>query len=307
MTCVIFPFVRASEASTLDSDQWSQTCAQWLWWRGSASASHTWLRRCNRATWMRHLSTLTFIGSPGRSIEDAWTLCQADSHASRSQFPAPGNLLKTLDISGPISPKVSLFADLDSASSKMSTASRPQSLPATTRFSTMSSATWRAWVSERRLDSSRRRKLARRMSESGGSSWVWPTPDVTQRPHEGNVRLLRKGVERGMSKAQADAMLGRDISKPQGKLKQWSTPTTQDGSNNGGPSQHQRNSLPLNAQVSQSIQGQTKKSGNQQELLNPDWVDALMGFPIGWTDLEPWAMQWYQTAQPRPSQNSGTN
>lgn len=29
----------------------------------------------------------------------------------------------------------------------------------------------------------------------------------------------------------------------------WPTPTTQDGSNNGGPSQHDRNSLPLNALV----------------------------------------------------------
>ena len=51
----------------------------------------------------------------------------------------------------------------------------------------------------------------------------------------------------------------------------WPTPTVQDASNNGGPSQHQRNSLPLNAAV-----------GGQ---LNPPWVEWLMGYPIGWTDL----------------------
>jgi hypothetical protein len=49
------------------------------------------------------------------------------------------------------------------------------------------------------------------------------------------------------------------------------TPTVQDASNNGGPSQYSRNSLPLNAVVSGA--------------LNPQWVEWLMGFPDGWTDL----------------------
>lgn len=52
----------------------------------------------------------------------------------------------------------------------------------------------------------------------------------------------------------------------------WPTPTTQDASNNGVPSQYNRNSLPLNAEVGGS--------------LNPDWVEWLMGFPTGWTALE---------------------
>jgi hypothetical protein len=37
------------------------------------------------------------------------------------------------------------------------------------------------------------------------------------------------------------------------------TPTTQDAANNGGPSQSER-------------------------TLNPDWVEWLMGWPVGWTD-----------------------
>ena len=28
--------------------------------------------------------------------------------------------------------------------------------------------------------------------------------------------------------------------------------------------------------------------------LNPDWVEWLMGWPIGWTDLEPLAMDKFQ-------------
>jgi hypothetical protein len=51
------------------------------------------------------------------------------------------------------------------------------------------------------------------------------------------------------------------------------TPTAQDASNNGGPSQLRRNSLPLNAMAGGP--------------LNPTWVEWLMGWPIGWTGLEP--------------------
>lgn len=52
----------------------------------------------------------------------------------------------------------------------------------------------------------------------------------------------------------------------------YPTPTVQDASNNAGPSQYQRNSLPLNAVAGGS--------------LNPTWVEWLMGFPLGWTDLD---------------------
>jgi len=55
----------------------------------------------------------------------------------------------------------------------------------------------------------------------------------------------------------------------------WPTPTAQDAANNGGPSQHERNSKPLNAAVGGS--------------LNPTWVEWLMGWPIGWTSLRPLA------------------
>jgi hypothetical protein len=48
------------------------------------------------------------------------------------------------------------------------------------------------------------------------------------------------------------------------------TPTVQDASNNGGPSQMERNTPPLNAVAGGA--------------LNPMWVEWLMGWPLGWTD-----------------------
>jgi hypothetical protein len=65
----------------------------------------------------------------------------------------------------------------------------------------------------------------------------------------------------------------------------WPTPTAQDAKNNGGASQQERNTMPLNAQVGGS--------------LNPTWVEWLMGWPLGWTDLKPSEMdrfqQWLQS------------
>lgn len=53
----------------------------------------------------------------------------------------------------------------------------------------------------------------------------------------------------------------------------WPTVTTQDSENNGGPSQAQRHTPPLNA-----------VAARPGLVLNPVFVEALMGWPLGWTD-----------------------
>jgi hypothetical protein len=54
-------------------------------------------------------------------------------------------------------------------------------------------------------------------------------------------------------------------------VKTYPTPTRQDAKNNGSPSQQERNTKPLNAEVGGP--------------LNPEWVEWLMGWPIGHTEL----------------------
>lgn len=87
--------------------------------------------------------------------------------------------------------------------------------------------------------------------------WVrmWPTPKASAAGPD----FAKMGRSKtGISLATAAAM--------------YPTPTVQDASNNGGPSQYERNSLPLNAVAGGS--------------LNPLWVEWLMGFPLGWTALD---------------------
>ena len=58
------------------------------------------------------------------------------------------------------------------------------------------------------------------------------------------------------------------------------TPTVNDSKNDGPPSQFNRNTPPLNCVVKDSTGG----------ALNPDWVEWLMGWPIGWTAPQPLEM-----------------
>ena len=65
------------------------------------------------------------------------------------------------------------------------------------------------------------------------------------------------------------------------------TPTARDWKDNGkSPAELARNSVTL----------ATRAGGK----LNPMWIEWLMGWPIGWTDLKPWAMGKYpQSLQKR--------
>ncbi len=102
---------------------------------------------------------------------------------------------------------------------------------------------------------------------------MWPTPCANTRPNEGNVRLLRAKVEAGeLTREEAKAMLnGKDPFEAQGAVpqKMWPTP-------DASPHKYR---LRGDSQQSESL------NGVHGGKLNPTWVEWLMGFPIGWTDL----------------------
>ena len=113
---------------------------------------------------------------------------------------------------------------------------------------------------------------------SASESLSWPTPTAVTRPMEGNVRKYRAMIEAGrMTEHEAQAILGKSVWEAQGKVPQrWPTPTAADAYTHALKSSQQtpgsRHSLNL-----------PSAAGGQ---LNPTWVEWLMGFPTGWTDLE---------------------
>lgn len=120
----------------------------------------------------------------------------------------------------------------------------------------------------------------------------WPTPRASDGERGGRGELLhmvKGGTPRGPLMATPTAtanQLSPSMMKHPG-CRAWATPTTQDAHNNGAPSQQERNTKPLNAQVGGA--------------LNPAFVAWLMAFPIGWLNCEHSAMRRFRAWQRRHS------
>ena len=144
--------------------------------------------------------------------------------------------------------------------------------------------------------------LARRISGTGclSSLGMWPTP----KSWDGEMGFPRTS--------------GRPIEKVTHlgtAAKYWCTPTAKDGNRGNKPARPHDTGVPLSQQVRyptptastidlgtmemQRHSGQQRKKGKPEAQyqqansgqLNPQWVEWLMGFPPGWTDLEDSATQ----------------
>ncbi|HET7070118.1 MAG TPA: DNA cytosine methyltransferase [Nocardioides sp.] len=127
----------------------------------------------------------------------------------------------------------------------------------------------------------------------GNRRVLWPTPTAIERPNEGNVRLLRARVLDGtMTEDEAAGMLnGKSPFEAQGKVTAmrppafpfpvFPTPSASDNRDRGGihmPAIQRRMAAGRQLNLSMTV-------SNERGALNPDWVEWLMGLPIGWTDV----------------------
>lgn len=118
----------------------------------------------------------------------------------------------------------------------------------------------------------------------------WPTPRSTDGSHGGRV-TPQKGREGGTI---IEAVSART----------WATPSTRDwkdtpgmartGTNPDGTERSREDQL-----ARQVFAGGTTTQPTKGLSLNPSWVEWLMGWPIGWTDCAPLAMdrvrQWWRS------------
>jgi hypothetical protein len=148
------------------------------------------------------------------------------------------------------------------------------------------SETWPRWGSMRNGECWERQTLAHHTNET--EFGLWPTPTVC-----GNYN------QKGMSKNSGDGLATA--------VKKWPTPTT----STGGPQMMGDKLRPSGAKGSNNLAGAvrtwpTPTAHNSKEgafpaeynrktptlaaevggQLNPNWVEWLMGWPVGWTDLK---------------------
>lgn len=77
----------------------------------------------------------------------------------------------------------------------------------------------------------------------------------------------------------------------------WPTPKASEASRGDCPGERRRRSPCLTTEVNIS-------QGTRNGQLNPMWVEWLMGFPLGWTELSPLEMAWFRSKSAKPSKNS---
>jgi hypothetical protein len=114
--------------------------------------------------------------------------------------------------------------------------------------------------------------------------WLLPTPcawDMANRAETKNQYVTETGTVRRRNPDGSSSNLGLAAS-----IHRWPTPVSRMWKDAGHPSEFRRNEVPLAAQVGGA--------------LNPTWVEWLMGWPLGWTDLRPSATDRCHCAPQQP-------
>jgi hypothetical protein len=88
-------------------------------------------------------------------------------------------------------------------------------------------------------------------------------------------------------------------------VRMWPTPAARDYKDNGSPAEYNRRSPCLTPCAIASHQDEINPNsiGNPRAVLNPEWVEALMGYPIGHTESKHWATVLCPKRQGRRSKN----
>ena len=223
---------------------------------------------------MKLLSGRILKPSHSSSFVDTLLSCQPDSPVSRLVLPEDETQQKIQDIYTHISPKESPYASQITLFSKTSKESSAVKQPMENRYSNMSSETWKKEVTVQRGEYSARLKQVRHINEKESLSWL--TPTMTERsgtnPKTGNKEGLSKQVKKWPTPNRRDhkgtyRTLLRKDGRMRGDLLPDAVRINQDG---------------LPDQEKSSTSGKSQESPGK---LNPNWVEQLMGLPLGWTQL----------------------
>jgi len=106
-------------------------------------------------------------------------------------------------------------------------------------------------------------------SGSSGTEERWPTPQASDNRQRGTQNATARRLEMGKQ-------IGLEAA-----VKFFPTPTRHTAKENGYPAEYTRRTVNLGA----IFVDREKSTGT----LNPDWVEWMMGYPVGWTRLTGWS------------------
>ena len=275
-------FVQDTEGLNLDLEERAWMLESSAMWRSKPSSKQTWLRRLKKDEWMTRLSTRILKPSQQKYFEEKFTDSLEDIPVSRSVARGSEKEKKTQGTYGHTSENMSGQLDLFGAFSRMS--------EVTPRWGYGESCPiWKKMVTERSGDCTQRRKQARLTNASDASSW----PTATARDHKGCYKTLVRKDGKPRGDLLPDAV---NIAE-----QNWGTPASNDAnktphceinSKQGGLSKSVGiEEAKIHAGPPAPEKSSTSGKNHGSPKLNPNWVEQLMGLPIGWTDLGSWATE----------------
>ena len=310
-------FVQDTEGLNLDLDERAWMFEQSAMWRSKPSSKQTWLRRLKKGGWITPLSTRILKPSLHESFEEKFVGSLEDIPVSHSVAQGSEKERKTQDTCGPISESMSGQLDLFGAFSKMS--------EVTPRWGYGESCPiWKKMVTERSGDCSARRKQAHLTNASDASSLPtvaardhkgcyktlvrkdgkprgdllpdavniaeqnWPTPRAgnpgSRKPGTGGKILAEEAkIHAGPPAPEKSSTSGKN---------HGSWPTARSSDAEGGRIKTEKTEKGFRSKREKSDQYFGAKLRDAAEMekppsmkLNPNWVEQLMGLPVGWTQL----------------------
>jgi hypothetical protein len=282
-------------ASILDCISPPQDIELWVTSSGKATLRPLSWRGWKTRPWIKRLSGTTLPASTANLGAASWISCMADIRANLSALPEKNSVITIHDTSGRTSPASSPNASQDFASSKMWADIYAWDL-------NKSMMTFDQWVTALRRACLQRKKLARPINEKDYSSWptarvssangacrkeiaagnpkgrlevsaqIWLTPRAQETTEKQQTFLKRMNdrSDRCFGSLTAQTML-------------WSTPTARDWKDGTLKDTTVPTNSLLSRQAPRTDLGGSAIS-NDGRTLNPLFVEALMGWPIGWTD-----------------------
>lgn len=281
-------FAQDTEALTLDSVAASQICGHLLTVRSKHSQSKIFLREWKKNNWMRLRYGAISSPSLGKLFTTWWTSLVEVTRVNHSPHRDYAKEPEMKGTCGPILQKELPFCDQASASWKMSKGTLP--LGSVTYCNS-----WESWVTDRRGEYSARLSAARHTSESDYSYLPTPCANEDSFRLNGNSqqsKTLEAKARRGELKTIGSAINVDCLSLTAAHATMLNLSVLSVANGRTHLCGAQKTHVPHVEQIGQA--GVTQQRGP----LNPQFVEVMMGLPIGWTDCASLATESSQQQQP---------
>jgi len=250
----------SSTSSAASEDSASDSKQRELFEQSHSVSGTPFAKPSSESTGPTRRSTTTLEPSTQIDLEEL-TLSAVGSHASLGASPGSSEAQKMTAISGRKCCELLNLYKVDGSLAKMSEALLTSQWASSAAF-----LTWKASDTKPSHLLFQLAPSAPRTDEI--ESGLWPTPTGQDNPQ---VRGVGKtiGTKRGTT-------LG-------GAVRMWPTPTASDYKGSGPTVVRKDGKNRLNDRPDYATEQRAQNGGQ----LNPTWVEWLMGFPTGWTDLKP--------------------